>query len=674
MPPSSFHRPPSAEQRRAKRQQPMDELNIKHLTCLAYPVCSERRNKNFRSQNKKRMGDPSTVGVTKKKCQINYKLFPLKCSYFITFAGVGAMTPYIALHMQSRGLTAEEVGVIYGVLPFLTVFTSPMVGAIADRWNIHKQTLMVTLLFAGIFFLLMTFVPARAYPVLVVKSQLYCQTGSSFFRDCGPPFAFSEYEPDRYNRCPLRWRKFTDTVKRIRQERNYSESDMDCTVFCSKTLNSENVTFCFSNGPGDFEKRCSGTTICNRTVKFSLQNLSHVLDSEVLANQKNGVCNSYDVKRIQMGKKKHWRLLCDQTAELDCTTYCKEPPLELCPFQKYDKTFAWLHLIYTVGYLFLSPVFFLTDAISFSLLGQENQHQYGEQRACGSFGFAAGAVTISFVLDGQTEHGSRVNFTPTFYIFTVMCCFSCAIASFLRVSCEVSCGEKSMFHHCLELFTHPRVLVLLLVSMYFGMCNGALNVFLLWYLQHRGARPNVYGCAFLVSSLFETPMMVLSGRFIKRLGTVPCICITLGAMSLRMLGYSLLENPWLVLLIEPLHGLTFALMWAAVTTRASQIAPPGTSATLQAVLAVTHNSVGRGVGTMLTGFLFDSLGQRQTFRLYSLTTAGLLGAYGLLQLLVFKPITPTQVQPAPELDFRQQARRRTLSSMDMNVHFVKVND
>ncbi|KAK7482919.1 hypothetical protein BaRGS_00025819 [Batillaria attramentaria] len=93
------------------------------------------------------------------------------------------------------------------------------------------------------------------------------------------------------------------------------------------------------------------------------------------------------------------------------------------------------------------------------------------------------------------------------------------------------------------------------------------------YLQHRGARPLFFGCAFLVGSLFETPVMVLSGRFIKRLGTVPCICIALGAMSLRMLGYSLLENPWLVLLIEPLHSLTFALMWAAVTTRASQIAP-----------------------------------------------------------------------------------------------------
>ncbi|KAK7482916.1 hypothetical protein BaRGS_00025816, partial [Batillaria attramentaria] len=100
------------------------------------------------------------------------------------------------------------------------------------------------------------------------------------------------------------------------------------------------------------------------------------------------------------------------------------------------------------------------------LLGHENQHQYGEQRACGSFGFAVGAVTISFVLDELTDHGSRVDFTTD----------------------HASDGPFWPLHQAVG----------------------------------------------LQSLVYASPW---------------------GAMSLRMLGYSLLENPWLVLLIEPLHSL-----------------------------------------------------------------------------------------------------------------------
>ena len=42
-----------------------------------------------------------------------------------------------------------------------------------------------------------------------------------------------------------------------------------------------------------------------------------------------------------------------------------------------------------------------------------------------------------------------------------------------------------------------------------------------------------------------------------------------------------MTSPWTVVAAEPLHGVTFAVMWATSTKYAAEIAPPGLAATMQ---------------------------------------------------------------------------------------------
>lgn len=48
---------------------------------------------------------------------------------------------------------------------------------------------------------------------------------------------------------------------------------------------------------------------------------------------------------------------------------------------------------------------------------------------------------------------------------------------------------------------------------------------------------------------------------------------------------SFMTSPWMVIASEPLHGLTFAIMWSAATTHAFELAPPGLGTTMQGVYA-----------------------------------------------------------------------------------------
>ena len=54
-------------------------------------------------------------------------------------------------------------------------------------------------------------------------------------------------------------------------------------------------------------------------------------------------------------------------------------------------------------------------------------------------------------------------------------------------------------------------------------------------------------------------------------------------------------RPWLVLLVEPLHGLTFAGVWTATVEYARRLARPGMEAKMQALIS------GRWIASRLRG-------------------------------------------------------------------------
>lgn len=57
--------------------------------------------------------------------------------------------------------------------------------------------------------------------------------------------------------------------------------------------------------------------------------------------------------------------------------------------------------------------------------------------------------------------------------------------------------------------------------------------------------------------------------------------LVLFTFGVRFLLYSVLTNPWLVLPIELMNGITFGIFYATMASYANIISPPGTEATIQ---------------------------------------------------------------------------------------------
>lgn len=92
----------------------------------------------------------------------------------------------------------------------------------------------------------------------------------------------------------------------------------------------------------------------------------------------------------------------------------------------------------------------------------------------------------------------------------------------------------------------------------------------------------------------------------------------------RALYYAYMTQPIYVLLIEPLHGVTYALIWTAAIHEVQRIAPPSMHASAQSALAATFHGIGPAVVIVIGGFLFDSVGYKTTYILFAiLVTASL---------------------------------------------------
>ena len=82
-------------------------------------------------------------------------------------------------------------------------------------------------------------------------------------------------------------------------------------------------------------------------------------------------------------------------------------------------------------------------------------------------------------------------------------------------------------------------------------------------------------------------------HIITKVGEHMCLYAACFAYACRFLGYSFLRNPWFVLLIEPLHGVSYGIMYGAASAYGSRMTPKGMHGTMQAILTTLHFGLGK---------------------------------------------------------------------------------
>lgn len=331
----------------------------------------------------------------------------------------------------------------------------------------------------------------------------------------------------------------------------------------------------------------------------------------------------------------------------------------------------WLYLFIRIFHqvaVGLSYVLLDTTTI---VLAEQNNSSYGRQRfwailATGVFSPICGFIIdhISYTVD---EFGQKINnYDPAFYFFNALTALTLFKASMIDV--QISSLPTNVWGNVRPLLKSANVWIFLFSVFIMGSCWGFLESFLFIHLQKLNAPNYLMGLTVTVGAMVGLPFLYGSEWFVNKVGAVQLLLVALAVYFVRLVGYSLLENPWWCIPYELMEAFTLHLMWVATVRLAYQISPPGMLATLQAVVGGLNFGVGRGFGSLVGGAVIVLYGIRVAFRVIGCLALGTAILYAILHFFFLPPLEihdkKKDLKAAPEALRSSKRRRQTIKDVE----------
>ncbi len=291
--------------------------------------------------------------------------------------------------------------------------------------------------------------------------------------------------------------------------------------------------------------------------------------------------------------------------------------------------FFWLIVIIAGFAFFAGSVMPLIDSSVLASLGEQKQ-RYGKLRLGGTIGFGLVSPLVGYIT-------GRAGLEWSFYFYLLFFAITLALVIFFPIG-QVSL-RRPLGVGMLE-FRNKTWLMFLLTLFLGGVGLSVAGNFFLLHMKNLGASQLYVGLALTFATFGELPFMMFGYKLLKRWPAKNLLLLALFFLALRLLGYSVAQLPWHFLLVQLLHGPTFALIWIAGVSYADSLSPPDLKATGQSLFNMALSGLGGTLGGFTGGLLYDALGAAQTFRL----TAVVLVLAGALLFFVNR----SSVVTAPE--------------------------
>ncbi|XP_077984491.1 major facilitator superfamily domain-containing protein 6-like [Glandiceps talaboti] len=598
------------------------------------------------------------------KCEVNKTFLPIKAVYFFYLSGKAVLPFYLPVFFTQLGLSAVHIGIIFGIEPFIGFVGKPLWGIIADKYNKHKLILLTAMIGAMMFTMACRFIPPYKYHMENINklgNQSMCNTsiGVSVEQSIDPGTIVTVLNKSIIQR-DVSWtaaKILCDSCcvpkpaqipfdENILQECNQMSKYWNCKTClppqglqCNRTNNTEtnstlNQQNCSSSTLEDLvrfiitphstvpQNSTQARTLCPEVCTFGGKKELFQCDCPSVVGVEPSLPVAYSNVPIEPSDL-YLSYLANETDVCNITE-----PVQLVSGNQ--SISFWLSIMLTqLSAVFGCIVFPILDMTVYELLG-DNRGDYGKQRLWGAFGFGVFAFISGLMMDVFSGDftASEKNYDSAFAMYIILVIIAAVIATQLQIPTQQV--PQSLFSSLSLLLRQPDILAFLLLVLVMGLCMGVIMVFLFVFLQEMGAPQVLMGLSLTVTCIAEAPFLFFSGHLIKRFGHKGVFYLVLLSYIIRFLGYSFITNPWMVLPLELLHGITFGAMYAAVTSYASIIAPPGMALTVQALVQACLMGAGKGLGGLLGGIVYKCYSGKVLFR----SCSGLCFITGLLYWIV----------------------------------------
>uniref|UniRef100_A0A182QGQ2 Major facilitator superfamily associated domain-containing protein n=1 Tax=Anopheles farauti TaxID=69004 RepID=A0A182QGQ2_9DIPT len=553
--------------------------------------------------------------------EINKKLLPMKAHYFLFNAGTAPVVPFMPTLVRQLGFSTVIVGTIYTVLPIVGMLVKPLFGIIADRFQRQKLLFLIFQILTAVPFFLIMFIPAIPQDSTVT---FHCHNSVADFKF-----------------CPENGTTIDDClVQSITNNENNGSMlcDMECQTepwMWDTICHDWNVSkYCDEkNIPGDRILKLTGV-VPNNHVNLVGECLFFVLhEGQIDGNRVPLYCpaNTSDFRTS-------CQVQCNNEQVMGAISHSKIADSEVTGLYQFWLLFLFL----IVSWAGMAVVVSVGDAICFEMLG-DKPHLYGNQRLWGSIGWGTVSLFAGFLVDTLSEGKLTKDYTIVFYMTVVLIGFDMLCSSKLQHS--QSRLSTNILKDVGKIFVNFRIVVFFCWCVLIGFGTALIWNFLFWHLEDLASIQEGCGHSTWIKTLEgivmsiqtfggELPFFFLSGWILKKIGHIHAMSLVLLGFGVRFLLYSLLTDPWWVIPIEFMNGITFGLFYATMASYASIVAPPGTEATMQGLVGAVFEGVGVSLGSLLAGNLFNRIGGSSTFRSFGIAALVLFALHVVVQKVI----------------------------------------
>jgi PPP family 3-phenylpropionic acid transporter len=283
-------------------------------------------------------------------------------------------------------------------------------------------------------------------------------------------------------------------------------------------------------------------------------------------------------------------------------------------------SFWLLALLVVMFAFFTAPIIPLVDNAAMETLG-ERKNQYGKLRLWGAVGWGVSAPFVGLLVE---------QFSPSWSFYGYIGFMFAGLLLVFGLPIGHAGIGQAFWRGFGALMGNRRWLFFLVIIFIAGIGSSMTHNYLFLYMNQLGASTTVMGLALTVATLSELAVYAFSDKMLDRWGTRKMLAISIIAMIVRMLTYSVIMLPWMVLIIQLLHGLAFSVQWVAGVAYANKIAPPGMGATAQGIFSGVSMGLAAAVGAFIGGWLYESVGPFLMYRWAALGIAAALLLVGLV--------------------------------------------
>ena len=265
-----------------------------------------------------------------------------------------------------------------------------------------------------------------------------------------------------------------------------------------------------------------------------------------------------------------------------------------------------LFLSILVYSFFRAPMTLLADVSAL-----EENSSYGRKRLWGSLGFLTLALLVGWLIDP-----AELAPLPVAVMLVL-------VPAFL-VSFALPRGggrpSRPVFRDARRLAGSWHYRWFLITVVAWTASHAGYNLIISLYLRDLGATTAFIGVAWAVATLAEVGLMAVSSPLIGRFGAPALLVAGIAITAVRWLLIGSVQSLPVLLALQPLHAISFALVWVSALAFVKESAPDHVLATGQG-LCSTAFAVGGGLGTMAWGPLYAHSGGVPVFH----ATAALAG-------------------------------------------------